>query len=248
MSLDADQFVDEGNLEAGLPVNVDVPEEPPVEETPQPEETPATETPAQESFLLQETDDEQPETEETTVPLHVVADLRAKNRELKQQLEQASTRPAAVNADVEPDPLAELDDDDFLTAGQIRAARKHDEAVAKQRQQADQQQRAETTAKADRRAFVQASEQATMKEHSDYLATMRAAQDYIAPSEIEAAMQTRNPAKVLYAKAKQLVSTLGIEVQTPVNSQPKQEPKQPHDDEIIQTDDEVFEELFPSAA
>ncbi len=255
-SLDADAFVDEGNVEAGLPVDVEVNEAPPVEgeapapEAQQQEEAPAKEQPAESppakeeasddrSFLVPET--EQQQETETTVPVHVVAKLRAKNRDLKQQLEQAQTRPAGENADVGADPLEGLDDDDLLTAGQARATRVHDQAVAEQRTQEVSQQAAQ---KEKLTNFLLQSEKQAKADHPDYTAVMTAAEDYMSPGEFQSALQTKNPAKVLYAKAKQTIAALGIEVQTPVA--PKQKKGSSQEEEVIQTDDEVFDDVFPS--
>lgn len=264
-SLDAESFVDEGNVDAGLPVNVEVDEavpaaesdaeETPATETQQQEETPAKEQPAaaessdsteessqDRSFLVPGT--EQRQETERTVPLHVAADLRAKNRELKQQLEQAQTRPAGEHADVGADPLAELEDDDFLTAGQVRAARKHDQAVAEQRRQDTEQQSAQAVQQEKFESFLLESEKQAKVDHPDFIAVMTAAEDYMSPEDFQAALRTRNPAKVLYAKAKQTVAALGIEVQTPVATKPKGQPSQ-EETETSQTDDEVFDEIFP---
>ncbi len=257
-SLDAEQFVDDGNREAGMEANVKVDEAPPVEDSTQApetqqEEAPVTEQPAaveepakeeaseDHSFLVPET--EQQQEAETTVPLHVVTDLREKNRGLKQQLEQAQTRPAGEKADVGADPLEGLEDDDFPTAGQIRATRVHDQAVAEQRQQDAQEQSAQAVQQEKFKGFLLESEKQAKADHADYNAVMAAAEDYMSPDEFQSAMRTKNPAKVLYAKAKQTIASLGIEVQTPVATEPKNEPSQ--EQEKVQTDNEVFEELFP---
>ena len=258
-SLDAEAFVDEGNVEAGLPVNVEVDEAPPVEDSTQApetqqEETPATEQPAaveepakeevseDRSFLVPET--EQQQEAETKVPLHVVAGLRQKNRDLKQQLEQASTRPAGGKADVGPDPLEGLEDDDFLTAGQVKAARTHDQAVAEQNRQDAEQQSARAVQQEEFKGFLLESEKQAKADHPDYNAVMTAAEDYMSPDEVQSAMRTKNPAKVLYARAKQTIATLGIEVQTPVATKQKSETPQ-GEPEVVQTDDEIFKEIFP---
>ena len=264
-SLDADAFVDEGNVEAGLPVDVEVDETPPAtEESPAPEAQQQEEAPAKEqsaeslpakeevsddrSFLVPET--EQQQETETTVPVHVVADLRAKNRDLKQQLEQAQTRPAGENADVGADPLAGLEDDDFLTAGQARATRVRDQAVVEQRLQEVSQQATQKVEQEKFTNFLLGSEKQAKADHPDYTAVMTAAEDYMSPGEFQSALQTKNPAKVLYAKAKQVIATLGIEVQTPetVAAKPEKEEKPSQEDERIQTDDEVFDEVFGAAA
>ena len=259
-SLDAENFVDEGNKDAGMEVNVQVDEAPPVEDSTQApetqqEETPATEQPAaveesakekaaeDRSFLVPET--EQQQETETTVPLRVVTDLRQKNRDLKQQLE-AQTRPAGEKADVGADPLAGLEDDDFPTAGQIRATRVHDQAVAAKVRQDAEAQSAQAVQQEKFKGFLLESEKQAKADHPDYNAVMTAAEDYMSPDDVQAAMRTRNPAKVLYAKAKQTIATLGIEVQAPVAT--KQNKKQSQEKEAVQTDEEVFEEVFGATA
>ncbi len=258
-SLDAEQFVDEGNRDAGMEVNVKVDEAPPVEDSTQAPETqqgeaPATEQPAaveesakgeaseDRSFLVPET--EQQQGAETKVPLHVVTDLRQKNRDLKQQLEQASTRPAGAKADVGPDPMEGLEDDDFATAGQIRAARVHDQAVAEQVRQDTEQQSAQAVQQGKFKDFLLESEKQAKADHPDFNAVMTAAEEYMSPDDVQAAMRTKNPAKVLYAKAKQTIATLGIEVQAPVATNQKGKTLQ-GEPEVVQTDDEVYDELFP---
>lgn len=276
MGLDTDKFVDEGNVEAGLPANVEVDDAPPVEgqaaetEAQQAETSAAEQTATAESseagkpeakvegeaeasedrsFLVPERDQQQGA--ETTVPVHVVAKLRAEKRELKQQLEEARTRPAGAKAaDVGPDPLEGLEDDEFLTAGQIRAARVRDQAIAEQVRQDAERQTAQTVQQKKVEGFLLESERQAKADHPDFTAVMTAAEDYMSPVEFQAALQTRNPAKVLYAKAKQTIAALGIEVQAPEKTT-KNEPSQGSktetetEAEALQSDDEVFDELFP---
>ena len=262
--MDTDQFIDEGNKEAGLEVNVEVDDAPPVTEGAQSSEAQSQESAEQQttakeqsatesssakdeasddrSFLVPET--QQQQEGETTVPMHVVSSLRAKNRELKQQLEQAQTRPAGKQADVGPDPLEGLEDDDFATAGQIRAARVHDQAIADQRHQDAQEQSAQAVQQQKFTGFLLESEKQAKADHSDYSAVMAAAEDYMSPDEFQAALRTKNPAKVLYAKAKQTIAALGIEVQAPVAT--KQNETQSREHGVAQTDQEVFDEVFPA--
>lgn len=255
-SLDAESFVDEGNVEAGLPANVEVDEAPSgTEEAAQASEA-QQEAPAKEQSADVETSgateeasgdrsflvpDQQQEAERT-VPLHVAADLRAKNRILKQQLEQAQSRPAGENADVGADPLDGLEDDDFPTAGQLREIRKRDQAVAERTRQESEQQTAQTVEQENFANFLLDSEKQAKAEHPDFVAVMTAAEDYMSPDEFHSALRTKNPAKVLYAKAKQTIAALGIEVQAPVAT--KQKEKQSQEKEHVQTDDEVFDEVF----
>ncbi len=258
-SLDAEQFVDEGNRDAGMEVDVKADEAPPVEDSTQApetqqEEAPATEQPASvegsakeeasddRSFLVPETEQEQKA--ETMVPLPVVTKLRQEKRDLKQQLEQAQTRPAGEKADVGPDPLAGLEDDDFPTAGQIRATRVHDQAVAAKVRQDAEAQSAQAVEQGKFKGFLLESEKQAKADHPDYNAVMTAAEDYMSPEDFQAALRTKNPAKVLYAKAKQTIATLGIKVQTPVATEQKE--KQSQEDEAVQTDDEVYDEIFPA--
>lgn len=254
-SLDAEKFVDEGNKDAGMEVHVKVNEAPPVEESTQAPETHQEEAPVTEqlaaveepvkdeapddrSFLVPET--EQQQEAEKQVPLHVVTDLRLKNRELRQQLE-AQTRPAGEKADVGPDPLKDLEDDEFPTAGQIRAVRVHDQAIAEQRRHDADAQSAQAVEQEKFKGFLLASEKQAKADHPDFIAVMTAAEDYMSPEDVQAAMRTKNPAKVLYAKAKQTIATLDIEVQAPVANKPKETPQ---GKEAVQTDDEVFDEIF----
>ena len=259
-SLDTDKFVDDGNREAGMEVNVEVDEAPPAAESAAEQtaeeavvevaektaeettEKTADEASDDRSFLVPET--EQQQETETTVPLHVVAGLRAKNRELKQQLDQAQTRPAGEHADVGADPLKDLEDDEFPTAGQIRAARKRDMAIAEQRQQDTEQQSAQAAEQGKFKDFLLESEKQAKADHPDFAAVMTAAEDYMSPDEFQAALRTKHPAKVLYAKAKQTIAVLGIEVQAPVATKTKE--KQSQEDEAVQTDEEVFDEVFPA--
>ena len=259
-SMDTDQFIDEGNKEAGLDVNVEVDEAPPAEETAAEEtaekavaegsqesaqeaaEKTAEQASDDRSFLVPET--QQQQEAETTVPLHVVTKLRQEKRDLKQQLDQANTRPAGEKADVVPDPLAALEDDDFLTAGQARAERVRNQAIGEQVRQETEQQSAQAVQQEKFKGFLLESEKQAKADHSDYSAVMTAAEDYMSPDEFQAALRTKNPAKVLYAKAKQTIATLGIEVQAPVATKQKETQSREHG--VAQTDQEVFDEVFPA--
>ena len=253
-SLDTDKFVDDGNREAGMEVNVEVDDAPPVTEKAVDETAEKTaeetaektveEVADERSFLVPETEQQQETETKGMVPVHVVAKQRATIRDLKQQLEQAHTRPAGEKADVGADPLKDLEDDDFPTAGQIRAARVHDQALAEQRRQDTEQRSTQAVQQEKFKGFLLESEKQAKADPSDYNAVMAAAEDYMSPDEFQAALRTKNPAKVLYAKAKQTIAALGIEVQAPVTT--KQKEKQSQGDENEQTDQEVFEEVFPA--
>ena len=76
---------------------------------------------------------------EQTVPVHVVADLRRKNRELKEQLEWlGTTGPAQVNAEIPiVTPIDNLPDDELLTAKQFKQTLS--QVIANERASAAQQ-------------------------------------------------------------------------------------------------------------
>jgi hypothetical protein len=202
----------------------------------------------QKSFLVRDEDSGDVETEpgeKGTVPVSVVADLRAKNRELKQQLEQANTRPAAETAEDVADPLAGLDDDDFMTAGQVRALRANDKAAADRRV-------AQTAAAAGRESQVASllqSEKATREAFPDYDAVMEAADAYLSPDEFHAALRAKNPGKALYAKAKQVVAALGESIESPTSKKAESQKEVANEgNEVLQTDEEVFDELFAESS
>lgn len=243
MSFDAENFVDEGNVEAGLPVNVEVDEAPPVEAQPaeEPKEKPveAEAAPApKKSFLVREDEDE------TQVPVHVVQGLRAKNRELKTRVEEleAQTRPTAENVDVGPDPLEGLADDEYPTAGQLRAAQERDRKLREAQARQAQQQAQQAAQQSDTRANLLASEQQTRKDHADYDAVMEAADAYLTPADFHAALQAKNPAKAMYARAKQTLSVLGIDIAPQAETKPKE--NKDAEPEAVQSDDELFAEIF----
>jgi hypothetical protein len=213
MPIDADKFME------GMPIVeevipepygediADAPKEtPPVEPEPAkavaPVEKPAAVVPPApvtppKSFVEEDTHES-----EQSVPVHVVADLRRKNRELKEQLERLETRPAGVNAENPVvTPIDNLPDDEIVTAGQFKKTIA--QVIANERASAAQQM--------DRRDFNSraiSDEQATRAQNPDYDLTMEAATalNLIGQTERIAARSQPNPMRFLYETASRRIA------------------------------------------
>jgi len=128
--MDEQEFMNEGLEQAGESA-VDVseldaetmPSNDPEANVPQGGDVPSEEEAHQEP----ESEVEKPEPvvkRERQVPLSVVTQLRAKNRQLRQQIGEASPAPPAGpkgDVDAEPQALQGLADDDYMNAGQVRS-------------------------------------------------------------------------------------------------------------------------------
>jgi hypothetical protein len=159
--------------------------------------TPAPVTPPK-SFV-----DAEPQEPEQVVPVHVVADLRRKNRELKEQLERlGATGPAQVNAEIPiVTPIDNLPDDELLTAGQFKKTIA--QVIASERASAAQQRAVQ-----DFNSRAIADEQAVRSQNADYDQTMEAATALNLIGQVEriAARQQPNPMLFLYETASRRIA------------------------------------------
>jgi len=193
-------------------------------------------------------------------PLGVVNELRADRRQqaeeiaqLKQEIEQLK-QPAIpqVNvADVEA-MLKDRQDDEPLTVaegrkllGVVRTATtrttKAVEATAGRQAATDQQ--------AFERAVLNA-EAATRKAHPDYNQVMKAAGEFSETEVLEAYQSGRNPAEVLYGKAKErlvnMASALGLQIPAQPQAQPGGQPPQGEQPQAgnFETAEQLFDKTF----
>jgi len=224
----AEAVEQEANLEA---VETEV-EETPVVETPEPVEVKAeTEKP---SYL---TDDEP-----IRVPVSALQKERQKRQELQRQLDELRRQP-------EPEPEVSLDlsgledaPDDFIdnkTAARLSkqaaiAGAKTAVTQVENKRQAEQQ----AAEIASRKNAIAQSEQKAREKFTDFDDVVGKAveEGVFLPEEVASIRASANPGVVLYRKAKEALSMLGIEVK-PL-SKPNQESPEPEDD------DDIYAQVF----
>jgi hypothetical protein len=193
------------------------------------------------------------EEEEQAVPIHVVKKLREEKRQLKAQLEQLQTRPAAEKADVTTDLLGEGDDDDLLTRAELKQVlAKQDEMFQKKISETIQSHSLpERQAQMARRAAV--SEAAAKQKYKDFEAAIVTANKahLLTQDDFKEALESENPAEVLYGKAKSVLDGLGVyfglskEVKQKPEPETKTEIPDKKETPSEQEDPEkVFEEFF----
>jgi hypothetical protein len=196
-----------------------------------------------------------------TAPLGVVNELRADRRQLaeenarlKQELEEARTPavPQVNLADVEA-MLKDRQDDEPLTIAEGRKLLDAVKSTATRTTKAVEQT-AGRIAATDQQAFERAvlnAEAATRKAHPDYNQVMKAAGEFSEAEVLEAYQSGKNPAEVLYGKAKErlvnMASALGLQIPAQPTPQPPggQVPQgeQPAA-ETFETAEQLFEKTF----
>lgn len=213
------------------------------------------------SFLQgQQGDDNEDDNEdEAQVPAHVVKKLREERRELREKLAKlenakGNTRPDAGNSDVadKDDFSIDIDDDDFLTGAQVKETlKKQNEAIQRRIDSALSQKEKESAQQA-KMAQIETLTKQTAEKHEDFGDVTKYGQSLLTKADQSAIRQAENPAEALYARCKERLTEdtrvrnklLGIETETSKNK-PAESEKQPQtQDEILQTPDEVFDEVF----
>lgn len=258
MPIDADKFME------GAPIVEEVTPEPygeNIPQSPEPETAPVV-APAPEAPVAQKPVEPvtppksfvevEPQEPEQTVPVHVVADLRRKNRELKDQLERmGNTGPARANAEIPiVTPIDNIPDDEIVTAGQFKQTIA--QIIAQERAAAAQQR---AVSEFNSRAI--ADEQVVRTQNADYDQTMEAATalNLIGQAERIAARQQPNPMRFLYETASRRIAAaraalLPLTAMAPANSkntepQPSKETVEPGDtQEEILENDKFFDSLL----
>ncbi|HIJ71784.1 MAG TPA: hypothetical protein HPP87_10540 [Planctomycetes bacterium] len=243
--MDLGDFVDEKMEEAGIEK---VDEEQAKQEEPETDVDVERETEAEaeteqeasdsgQSRLFTESDDEN----DTRVPLRVVADLRAKNRQLKQENQQLKAQGDHVPSTVKDEYAPSEDDEDFLTVRQAKQlAQQEAQRLLEQQQKAALKQQENQKLK----SFLIESETKARKEIKDYDRVLEAAtkEGVIGRKEWEDALTSNNPAKKMYIIAKQSLTALGHDLSPPA----KETTTKGKDPEVEYEEDpnKFFDEVF----
>jgi hypothetical protein len=226
------------------------------ETKPEEEQTPADETTSPLTEVLTKESETIPEHSPTMVPVHVVSDLRAKNREANQQIEslrqklEQQTQPSGERDDV----AEQLADDDLVTVAELNRR----EAARQQRQQQEQANRDEQ-AFAGRVARTEAEAKTTLTadkcgEGLDYESVTSVGRANLTEGDLLEVRKAADPAKEFYRRC--LVNTplllkrfANSQTQKPEVENPA--PETPEKEEVTQekilSQDDFFASMFPEA-
>jgi hypothetical protein len=230
----AEAVAKQGELEEKLP---ETRGEPKKVETPVVE--PTKKEPDQQESYLGKKDDED-EVRQNYVPVSALQKERQKRQEERQRREVAEQKLADLQAEPETSlDLSALDADpegliNNQTASKLikQAAQAGAKSAVSQIEKRIQTEQQETIANQQRTAIVQ-SEQKAREKFKDFDAVVKAAIDEggFTPEEVDSIRRSANPGVVLYRKAKETLSTLGINVQQKLSENPP-EPTPEGDEDI----------------
>ena len=185
------------------------------------------------------------------VPIHVVADLREKNRQKEQEIASLQERLQQTQPSGERDAVAEtLDDDDFVTVAELNRR----EAVRQQQAQAEsQKQEAQSFAVRATQTETEAKAALTAEkcgEGLDYDSVTSLGKANLSPGDLMEVRRSANPAKEFYRRC--LVNTPTLlhryaQTQKPATVKEEPAPETKVTQENILSQDDFFDSMFPDS-
>jgi len=203
--------------------------------------------------LLDDDETTSKETDNRRVPLEQVIKLRKRAQAAEAErdaLKEKITQPAAENA--ETDPLKDLDDNDYLTAGQVKKLLETNTSRIQKTAKAEAERSAQL-ARAERiieRSIISEKEFKTKTEDYDKITKVASELKLFTDADRQKIFDSENPAQTYYEMAKNKLGTIrsvfGGSTDKPKTTKTKSEiPNTENENE--DDDEKIFEEVFGSS-